>query len=151
MFRSSHVRARQVPTALFVLSTILFSACAPATTSADPPGAPIPAQWTTHTSHSPDGSRLLVHAGTLHSIPSRLRLLDGGGATVSVAATRSVDDLSSSCIDGPEPVGAELPLPATALARFAGASWPAGYRLEAELGGTWRPVSPTFANCVVME
>lgn len=145
------MRIQWVRSALSVLFAILLGACAPSASSADPPGAPLPARWATLTTHRPDGSRLLVHAGTLHSIPSRIRLIDASGATVAMVATRSVDDLDSSCIEGLEPVGAELPVPRTTLALFAGGSWPTGYRLEGEVGGTWRATSPIFANCVVME
>lgn len=116
-------------------------------TSAGDPAEPVPFEWSVHTSQQPDGHVLQLRGGTLHAVPSELRLLDRTGRVVSGGPAAWVADGGPPLCDRREGVTrADLPLPAAEVANFR-ADWPAGYRLEARVGGGWRVAQLTFAGC----
>lgn len=149
---------RRVPPA-FLFPLLLLAACSapagappsdpragsPSTgpiTSAGDPSAPVPFRWSTHTSHRPDGHRLRLQGGTLHAIPSELRLVDASERIVaSAAAVPTSDPQDALCGRGAGLVRAELPLSAPELGAFR-AAWPAGYRPEARIAGPGARPSP---------
>ena len=110
----------------------------------------MPFVWATYRGHAPDRALLLLQGGTLHSIPDRVRLLDPTGQLLGTAQAGSSKP-DESCLEGPGPVHAILPLPGATLQLFQGGAWPAGYRLEAEVAGVWRPVLASFGGCAVTE
>jgi hypothetical protein len=131
------------------LSALVTSACRlpVAVSSGDDPNAGVPLRWSLNDSPRPDGHLLRVYGGTMHSIPAAVRLLGPGGQLVSSAPATFAPG-AGLCGDtsGAGVAGADLPLPAANVADFRG-GWPAGYRLEAEVGGTWLPVAQTHAGC----
>ncbi|HEV8635093.1 MAG TPA: hypothetical protein VG370_12745 [Chloroflexota bacterium] len=121
-------------------------------TSAGDPAGPIPFVWSTHTSHRPDGHRLRLQGGTLHAVPGELRLVDPAGRVVSsVALSPRLGAQHGLCGQGVGVVQVDLPLPASELGSFRDGAWPPGYRVEAEVGGAWRPTELAFAGCASIE
>lgn len=119
-------------------------------TSADPT-APVPFRWTTVETHT-SGSFLHVQGGTLHAIPSAVRLLGPSGAVVAEGEARPVA-AGEPGLCGEEYAGmvaAELSVP-SAVVDALGTEWDAAYRLEAQVGGEWRATALTFAGCIAME
>ncbi|MBI4496830.1 MAG: hypothetical protein HY689_02885 [Chloroflexi bacterium] len=121
-------------------------------TSAGDPTAPVPFQWTVHESHRPDGHRLRLQGGTLHAIPSEVRLRNSGGQTSASAPAKLLTQADTGlCRGQPQGmVGADLPLPPADLAAFR-SDWPSGYQVEVQVGGVWRPAQLTFAGCRSIE
>jgi hypothetical protein len=118
-----------------------------AVTSGDDPSAPVPFRWSLNESPRPDGHRLRLFGGTMHSIPSSVRLVSPGGQVVASAlATFSTNGGLCGDTQSVGTASAELPLAPAEAPAFRG-SWPAGYRIEAEVGGAWRPVTLTYAGC----
>ena len=145
---------------LLVFLTLAALACRPLgaapaastpVTSAGDPTAPVPFEWSTHTSHRPDGHRLHLQGGTLHAIPSEVRLVSPTGQTIASApAVQLTDSDDGLCGERRGVARADLPLPAADIAKFRD-GWPAGYRVEVLVGGVWRPAQLTFAGCVSIE
>lgn len=128
----------------------------PVTSLGDPTG-PVPVFWSVQTSHRPDGHRLRIEGGTIHAIAGEVRLLDGAGRVAASQPTRLVG-ASDLGICGGRPRGTfavDLPLSEGDLQAFTlsgqGSRWPDEYRLEVQVGGVWRPGSPTFAGCASIE
>jgi hypothetical protein len=115
-------------------------------TSAPDPSEPVPFLWALHRSHSAAGHRLLLSGGTIHAVPSDVRLVDSTGQVVATAATSPAAD-GNSCPGSRGIARAELPLRTELLAAFAGGEAPADYQIEARVGGTWRSTVLTFAGC----
>ena len=116
-------------------------------TLVDDPAAGVPLRWSLNESPRPDGHRLRVYGGTMHSVPSSVRLIDASGQVIaSVPATFGTGGGLCGDTDGPGVAGAELPLAATNVADFR-SGWPANYRVEAEVGGAWLPAALTYAGC----
>ncbi len=108
-------------------------------TSAGDPAAAVPFRWTL----KPDGSgaTLLLQGGTLHAIASEVRLLDAAGTTVASAPTTALGAGDGGLCGAAQPQG----LVAAALRLPDASKWPDQYRLEAQVGVTWRPAQPTRA------
>src|SRR5262245_1789116 len=120
-------------------------------TSAGDPAAPVPFRWSVHESHRADGHRLLLQGGTLHAIPSEVRLLDPSGRVVSGGPAEPLGESGTGlCGDRAGVVSAALPLPASELASFR-SDWPKAYRVEVRVGGTWRAADLSFAGCRSIE
>jgi|GEM_PF-2097366 len=120
-------------------------------TSAGSPTDPVPVEWSIHTSHRPDGHRLLLQGGTLHAIPSEARLIGPDGRVIASGPARPIGETDARLCDSRRGIArADLRLPATELPRFQ-SDWPAGYRVEVRVGGTWRPAQLSFAGCRSIE
>jgi hypothetical protein len=129
---------------------ILVAGCriSPAVTSGDEATAAVPVTWSLHESTRPDGNQLRLYGGTLHSIPSSLRLVSPSGHVLSSAVATFSPSGGAPCGDT-QAVGAasaELALPGAEVANFR-AGWPAGYRVEAEVAGVWKSTALTYAGC----
>jgi hypothetical protein len=98
-----------------------------------------------------DGHRIRVHGGTMHSIPSAVRLIGPSGQVVGSAAA-AFSPGAGLCGDtqGAGVAGADVPLPAANVADFR-AGWPSGYKLEVEVGGMWRSAVLTHAGCTTSD
>ena len=108
---------------------------APITSTGDP-AAPVPFHWTL----PPDGL-LRLQGGNPHALASELRLLDATGRAVADGpATPLGAGAAGLCgVDQPHGmVGGSLQLPDAS-------KWPGQYRLEAKVGGVWRPTQLTKA------
>jgi hypothetical protein len=124
----------------------------PGVNSGDDRSALVPVYWSLNDSPRSDGHRLRLHGGTLHSIPSTFRLLSPSGQILA-SATATFSPSGGGLCGNTQAVGtatAELPLPATEVAAFR-AGWPSGYRVEAEVGGAWRPTMLTHAGCTTAD
>lgn len=142
------------------LLLVLGAACGPAgsasqdpvtVTSAGSPSDPVPVQWSVHTSHRPDGHRLLLQGGTIHALPGEARLLGPDGRVITAGPARPLGEADGRLCDSRRGLArADLRLSATELPRFAG-DWPAGYRVEVRVGGRWRPAQLSFAGCRSIE
>lgn len=109
-------------------------------TSAPDPADPVPFRWTLQ-----DGA-LLLQGGTLHTIPSEVRLLGPSGQVVGRASATPVQG-SGDCPEGAGVARAEVALPGAVQAAFQSDQWPDTYALEVLVGGTWRPTTLTAASC----
>ena len=143
-----------------VASSLAAAGCAPRggdggpgagpITSAGDPGAPVAVVWSTHAGRTASDHRLLVEGGTLHAIPSEMRLLDATGTVVASAPALPTSD-GSPGLCGAAPGGlarAALPISAADLQRLRAGTWPPALRLELRVGGRWQPAAPTYAGCV---
>lgn len=103
--------------------------------------------WTTHESHSPNGHRLSlgVRSG---AVPDEARLLDPSGQLVASAAFGPPRP-SEGCLGAAASVAA-LAVPREVVRAFR-PDIAAGYRVEARVGGTWRPGRLVSIGCVSME
>lgn len=119
-------------------------------TSAGDRSQPVPFVWTTHQSHRATGNRLIFQGGTIHALPERVRLLDPAGKVVATADTRPPRTPADPCPGSAGIVRAELPMAEEMLTPFLG-EWPAGYRVEAQVGGTWLATETRFAGCRSIE
>ncbi len=120
-------------------------------TSGGSPSDPVPVEWSIHTSHRPDGHRLLLQGGTIHAIPSDARLLGPDGRVITAGPARPLGETDDRLCDSRRGlVRADLRLPAAELPRFAG-DWPTGYRIEVRVSGRWRPAQLSFAGCRSIE
>jgi hypothetical protein len=118
-------------------------------TSADPT-LPVPFVWSTTQTHSA-GSYLNLQGGTLHAIPSAVRLIGPGGVVAESDTKPVVAGEPGLC--GEENGGLVTATLAVTrqMAETLGAEWADGYRLEALVGSEWRETAPIFAGCVAME
>jgi hypothetical protein len=133
----------------FWLCAVILSGCRVpvSVSSGDDPAAGVPLRWSLNESPRPDGHRIRVYGGTMHSIPSSVRLLGPTGQVVgSASATFSPGAGLCGDTQGAGVAGADVPLPAANVADFR-SGWPSGYRIEAEVGGTWLPTVLTHAGC----
>jgi hypothetical protein len=140
--------------ALAVATVVLLAGCRiyPSVTSGDDPATAVPLSWSLNESPRPDGHRLRFYGGTMHSIPGSLRVVTPSGQVVA-SGTATFSASGGGLCGDTQAVGtarAELPLPAAEVAAFR-SGWPAGYRVEAEVGGTWRPAALTHAGCTTAE
>lgn len=103
--------------------------------------------WTTHESHSPDGHRvsLGVRSG---AVPDEARLLDRSGRVVASAAFGPPRPYEG-CLGAAASVAA-LPVPLEVVQAFR-PDPAAGYRVEARIGGAWRPARLVSTGCASME
>lgn len=141
-------------TVALVAVVLLLLGCriSPGVSSADAPTSAVPFSWSLNDSPHPDGHRLRFYGGTLHSIPSQVRLVGPSGQVITTAA--AIFSPSSGALCGvSQAVGTasvELPLPAAEVANFR-RGWPAGYRVESEVGGVWQSTTLTHAGCTTTE
>jgi hypothetical protein len=141
-------------TIALVITAALLAGCRiyPSVTSGDDPTTAVQLTWSLNESPRPDGHRLRLYGGTLHSIPSSLRLVSSSGQVISSAAAIFTPSGGELC-GNTQAVGtasAELPLPAAEVPNFR-STWPAGYRVEAEVGGAWKSTTLTYAGCNTAE
>lgn len=103
--------------------------------------------WTTHESHSPNGHRvsLGLRSGV---VPDEARLLGHRGQVVASAAFGSARPYEG-CLGAAAAVAA-LPVPLEVVRAFRPTA-AAGYRVEARIGGTWRPAQLVSTGCLSME
>jgi hypothetical protein len=101
----------------------------------------------THTSHSPTGHRVFVAAGAA-PLPEQARLIDPAGqvtATAGFEAPKSYD-----CLHAAAGVAA-LAVPQSVVDGFAKQNGDLGYRVEARIGGAWKPVELVASGCASIE
>lgn len=103
--------------------------------------------WTTHESHSPNGHRvsLGVRSG---AVPDEARLIDPSGPVVASAAFGPARP-NEGCLGAATSVAA-LAVPLEVVRAFR-PDVAAGYRVEARVGGTWRPARLVSIGCTSME
>lgn len=103
--------------------------------------------WTTHESHSPNGHRvsLGVRSG---AAPDEARLLDRSGQVVA-SAVFGPPRPYEGCLGAAASVAA-LPVPLEVVRAFR-PDPAAGYRVEARIGGAWRPARLVSTGCASME
>lgn len=116
------------------------------TTSGDDPSTPVPFQWTLADAGARGAPVLALSGGTLHSIPSQVRLLGPAGQVVA-SAPASGTSPAGACPEAPGLAHALLPLPAAARPSFESGAWPAGFRLEAQVAAAWRPAAVAATRC----
>lgn len=119
-------------------------------TSAGDPSTPVPFAWSLHPGQAPDSNLLRLQGGTLHAIPDEARLLDAAGQVVASAPARTIEPADGPCHVNEGLVRAELLLPDAALAEFEN-GWPAAFRVEVRVGGTWRPTELRESGCRTIE
>jgi hypothetical protein len=128
-------------------------------TSAGSPTGPVPFIWSTHVSHREDGHRLFLQGGSLDTVVDEVRLVSPDGTVVAGATTVPLKETDHSLCETTIERGmvqAGVPLSRSELEPFRGnrssfGTWPSGYRVEARVGGAWRPVQLTFAGCLSIE
>jgi hypothetical protein len=104
-------------------------------TSAGDPAAPVPFRWELA------AGTLRLQGGTLHAIADEVRVRDAGGQAVASAPAVPLGASATGLCGEPRAQGmvrAEVRLPDPGR-------WPGQLRLEARVGGTWRPAQLTQA------
>jgi hypothetical protein len=119
-------------------------------TSAGNPSDPVPFRWVLASDAATATTTLRLQRGTLHAIPSAVRLVDASDQVIALAATIFAPGGRPDLCGGSNFAGmteADLPLSPSTATAFAEDAWPTGYRLEAEVGGMWRPVEVEEVVC----
>ncbi len=148
------------PLAVVTLLLVMLSlnACQNLPTGVVPPTTPVMDElstvtfyWSYEDGHEGYGSddRLLLQGGDEYSVPGEIRLLNPAGQTVAVAQPYPAPP--GLCGKQWGDYRASLPISDTELDAFYGGKWPAGYRLEVEFQGSWRPARLIYAGCFAVE
>jgi hypothetical protein len=110
-------------------------------------GQAIVLYFSTHISHSPTGHRVFVAPGAA-PLPEQARLIDGAGQVIATAGFEAPK--SYDCLHAAAGVAA-LAVPQNVVERFARQNGDAGYRVEARIGGAWKPVELVASGCASIE
>jgi hypothetical protein len=111
------------------------------------PGNVILLYASTHTSHSPTGHRLFVAASEA-PLPQEARLIDRAGQVVASAGFEVPK--SYDCLHAAAGVAA-LAVAQNVVEGFARQTGDSGYRVEARIGATWKPVELVASGCASIE